>query len=114
MKSSRCTPEQVAFGLRRADEGTPVSEACSKTVLSEQALCQPVAVSPVCPDHLQPGKPVQQPGQDLLRAIPALEVGGVHYRTSAIIHSVTPARALGLQDRVANPSHSGTGSTQYT
>ena len=113
MKSSRCTAEQVAFGPRRADEGSPVSKICRKSGLSEQALCQPVAVSPVCPDHLQPWKPVQQPGQDLLRAIPALEVGGVHYRTSAIIHSVTPARPLDLQDRVANPAHSGTGAVQY-
>ena len=113
MKSSRCIPEQVAFGLRRADEGTPVSEVRRKSGLSEQTFCQPAAVSHVWPDHLQPGKPVQQLGQDLLRAIPALEVGGVHYRTSAIIHSVTPARALDLQDRAANPAHSETGSVQY-
>ena len=30
MKSSRYTPEQVAFGLRQAEEGTPVSEVCRK------------------------------------------------------------------------------------
>ena len=76
MKSSRCPQEHVAFGLRRADEGTPVSEVCRKTGLSEQTFCQPAAVSPVWPDQLQPWKPVQQPGQDPLRAIPALEVGG--------------------------------------
>ncbi len=76
MKSSRCPQEHVAFGLRRADEGTPVSEVCRKTGLSEQTFNQPAAVSPACPYHLQPGKPVQQLGQNLLRAIPVLEVGG--------------------------------------
>ena len=30
MKSSRYTPEQVAFGLRQAAEGTPVHEVCRK------------------------------------------------------------------------------------
>ena len=30
MKSTRYTPEQVAFGLRQAEEGTPVSEVCRK------------------------------------------------------------------------------------
>ena len=89
MKSSRCTPEQVACGPRRADEGTPVSEACRKTGLSEQAFCQPAGVSPVWPDHLQPGKPVQQLGQDLLRAIPVLEVGGA--RTIERQPSSTPS-----------------------
>ena len=28
MKKSRYTSEQVAFGLRLAEEGTPVSEVC--------------------------------------------------------------------------------------
>ena len=30
MKSSRDSPEQVAFGLRQAEEGTPMSEVCRK------------------------------------------------------------------------------------
>ncbi|MYC35640.1 MAG: transposase [Chloroflexi bacterium] len=38
MKSSRYTPEQVAFGLRQAEEGTPVSEVCRKMGISEQTF----------------------------------------------------------------------------
>ena len=38
MKSSRYTPEQVAFGLRPAEEGTPVSEVCRKMGISEQTF----------------------------------------------------------------------------
>ena len=38
MKSSRYTPEQVAFGLRQAEEGTPVSEVCRKMSISEQTF----------------------------------------------------------------------------
>ena len=38
MKSSRYTPEQLAFGLRPAEEGTPVSEVCRKTGISEQTF----------------------------------------------------------------------------
>ncbi len=30
MKKSRYTPEQVAFGLRQAEEGTPVAKVCRK------------------------------------------------------------------------------------
>ena len=30
MKKSRYTPEQVAFGLRQAEEDTPVAEVCRK------------------------------------------------------------------------------------
>ncbi len=40
MKSSRYTPEQVAFGLRQAEAGTPVSEACRKIGISEQTFCR--------------------------------------------------------------------------
>ena len=36
MKSSRYTPEQVAFGLRQAEGGTPVPEVCRKMDISEQ------------------------------------------------------------------------------
>ena len=38
MKSSRYTPEQVAFGLRPAEEGTPVFEVCRKMGISEQTF----------------------------------------------------------------------------
>ena len=38
MKSSRYTPEQVAFGLREAEEGTPVSEVCRNMGISEQTF----------------------------------------------------------------------------
>lgn len=36
MKRSRYSPEQVAFGLRQAEEGTPVAEVCRKMGISEQ------------------------------------------------------------------------------
>ena len=38
MKSSRYTPEQVAFALRQAEGGTPVLELCRKMGISEQTL----------------------------------------------------------------------------
>ena len=38
MKSSRYTPEQVAFGLRQAEEDAPVSEVCRKMGSSEQTF----------------------------------------------------------------------------
>ena len=38
MKNSRYTPEQVAFGLRQAEDGTPVSEGCRKMGVSEQTF----------------------------------------------------------------------------
>ena len=38
MKNSRYTPEQVAFGLRQAEDGTPVSEVCRKMGVSEQTF----------------------------------------------------------------------------
>ena len=38
MKSSRYTPEQVAFGLRQVEEGTPVAEVCRKMGISEQTF----------------------------------------------------------------------------
>ena len=38
MKSSRYSPEQVAFGLRKAEEGTPVAEVCRKIGISEQTF----------------------------------------------------------------------------
>lgn len=38
MKSSRYNPEPVAFGLRQAEEGTPVDEVCRKMGISEQTL----------------------------------------------------------------------------
>ena len=37
MKKARYTLEQVAFGLRRAEEGTPV-EVCRKMGISEQTF----------------------------------------------------------------------------
>lgn len=38
MNSSRYAPEQVAFGLAQAEEGTPVSEVCRRMGVSEQTL----------------------------------------------------------------------------
>ncbi len=38
MKSSRYTPEQVAFALRQAEGGSPVLELCRKMGISEQTL----------------------------------------------------------------------------
>lgn len=38
IKKSRYTPEQVAFGLRQAEEGIPVAEVCRKMGISEQTL----------------------------------------------------------------------------
>ena len=38
MKRSRYSPEQVAFGLRQAEEGTPVAEVCRKIGISEQTF----------------------------------------------------------------------------
>ena len=40
MKSSRYSPEQVAFGLRQAEDGTPVSEVCRKMGISDQTFCR--------------------------------------------------------------------------
>ncbi len=40
MKKSRYSPEQVAFALRQAERGTPVSEICRKMGVSEQTLRQ--------------------------------------------------------------------------
>ena len=38
MKSSRYSPEQVAFGLRQGEEGTPVAEVCRKMGINEQTF----------------------------------------------------------------------------
>ena len=38
MKKSRYSPEQVAFALRQAEGGTPVSEVCRKLGVSEQTF----------------------------------------------------------------------------
>ena len=38
MRSPRYSPEQVAFGLRQAEEGTPVAEVCRKMDISEPTL----------------------------------------------------------------------------
>ena len=38
MKSSRYSPEQVAFGLRQAEDGVPVAEVCRKMGISEQTF----------------------------------------------------------------------------
>ena len=38
MKSPRYSPEQVAFGLRQAEEGTPVAVVCRKMGISEQTF----------------------------------------------------------------------------
>ena len=36
MKSSRYTPEQVAFAMRQAESGIPVPEVCQKIGIVEQ------------------------------------------------------------------------------
>ncbi|MYC36180.1 MAG: transposase [Chloroflexi bacterium] len=38
MKSSRYSLEQVAFGLRQAEDGVPVAEVCRNMGISEQTL----------------------------------------------------------------------------
>ena len=38
MKKSRYSAEQVAFALRQAEGGTPVTEVCRKMGISEQTL----------------------------------------------------------------------------
>ena len=38
MKKSRHTPEQIAFALRQAENGTPVVEVCRKMGIAEQTL----------------------------------------------------------------------------
>ena len=37
-EKSRHTPEQVAFSLRQAEEGMPVTEVCRKMDISEQTF----------------------------------------------------------------------------
>jgi putative transposase len=38
MKSSRYSPEQVAFAMRQAESGTPVPEVCRKLGIAEQTF----------------------------------------------------------------------------
>ena len=38
MKSSRYSPEQVAFAMRQAESGTPVSEVCRKMGITDQTF----------------------------------------------------------------------------
>ena len=38
MKSSRYSPEEVAFGLRQAEDGTPVAEVCRDMGIREQTV----------------------------------------------------------------------------
>ena len=38
MRKSRYSPEQVAFGLRQAEEGSQVAEVCRKIGMSEQTF----------------------------------------------------------------------------
>ncbi len=38
MKKSRHSEEQIAFGLRQAESGTPIVEVCRKMGISEQAF----------------------------------------------------------------------------
>ena len=40
MKKSRYVSEQVAFGLRQAEEGTPMSEVCHQMGIREQTFPQ--------------------------------------------------------------------------
>ncbi len=38
MKSSRYSPEQVAFAMRQAESGMPVPEVCHKMGIAEQTF----------------------------------------------------------------------------
>jgi len=38
MKSSRYSPEQVAFAMRQAESGSPVPEVCRKMGIAEQTF----------------------------------------------------------------------------
>ena len=38
MKKSQFTPEQITFGLRQAESGTPVEEVCRKMGISDQTF----------------------------------------------------------------------------
>lgn len=38
MKSSRYSPEQVAFAMRQAESGTPVPEVCRKMGIAERTF----------------------------------------------------------------------------
>jgi putative transposase len=38
MKSSRYSPEQVAFAMRQAESGTPLPEVCRKMGIAEQTF----------------------------------------------------------------------------
>ena len=38
MKKSKYSPEQVAFALKQAESGTPVSEICRKMGISDQTF----------------------------------------------------------------------------
>ena len=44
MKKFRYASEQVVFGLRQAEEGTPVSEVCHQMGISEQTFHQLVSL----------------------------------------------------------------------
>jgi len=38
MRKSRLTEEQIAYGLRQAEQGTPVAALCRKMGVSEQTV----------------------------------------------------------------------------
>jgi len=38
MKKSRFTNEQIAFGLRQVESGTPIEEVCRKLSISQQTF----------------------------------------------------------------------------
>ena len=40
MKRTRFTDEQIAFGLRQAEGGTPVKEVCRTMEIGEQTFCR--------------------------------------------------------------------------
>lgn len=40
MKNSRYSAEQVAFAMRQAESGAPVSEVCRKMGIAEQTFCR--------------------------------------------------------------------------
>ena len=73
MKKSRCTPEQVAFGLHQAEDGTLVAEVCCKM----GRVAQVVGVGP-----LAGGVPGMPPDRRALAS-------GTRWSMSSLVGSVT-------------------------
>ena len=70
MKSSRHTPEQVAFGLRQTEEGAPVAEVSRKIGHPRAGL---LPLEEEVPGHEYRGSP---PLVDVARLFPAVRPEG--------------------------------------